>query len=494
MPKFGKVLGGILLVFIGGFLLYKNYQMPLETIFVILAIIALIGGIYLIIRGLNYSSNFVESPKREIANKVAINNNASKSRNNINKRNTKGNNKNNNKKINLNGSSGLNNNSNSNSFKNGESIYGNSNNNYNSLNNHRLVKPKGEKSKSKINILKKSFSSSSDEEVREFTFQPNYEKPNLVTRKPKKKEFASHSLEDLLSSERINNNNNNGSKTKPKPEPNIFDNISKYKSKNKESDLNKPKIKTNYGDSDSIAKYDHNGSISSSTDIKGVNAVKGVNGVNDDNNANYNGFSKPKLSKKTDEPYNDLIDNNIGIDDNNNINNNSDATHNIGNNSQSNGSSELNNADNEFYVICENKILSSNEAVEKLILRAKDEILLEIPSLKSLSYDILANLSNASKIIIGEFDIKDMSYALLLSSLIKQNTEIRTLAIVNSVNMVVDDSYGLIISGANSANEGNESDIISSMGVGAVYNDFESISSIKEMFNKSWDIATEIKI
>lgn len=592
MPKFGKLLGVLLLFAIGVLLLYKNSQTPLETIFVILAILLLIVGIYLVIRGLNYSSNLIEVPKKEIANTVGIkvksanvgnsrgnrmpkkNNNLASTSNlkpsslNLNSKRNNNNNKNrningngmnnrnrgnkgnigssnnevmvNNSKIKLNGSNGLNNNISSlnKDNSNGGSV-NSSCNNYNSLNKHRLVKPKEEKPKSKIDILKNSFSSSMDDEVKKFIFQPNYQKPNLVTRKPKKKEVPSHSLEDLLSAESSNKN-----PKKSETENNIFDNISKYTSNRKKSDkfkktndldefnLIKPKIKEFSVDTDNSDDGDNDVIvINNNNDNNNVNINDNIseyinkygydNEYNETNvnigttnttdpisnnsihsnlisvNDNTNNYSGPKLNKNPEGS--NMGDSNYNIGRNNediniaendldsNINNNEAV--NVNNNEYDNGNYN-DNIDKEFYVVCENKILSSNESVEKLILMAKNEIILEIPSLKGLSPDILANLSNASRIIIGQFDIKDMSYALLLSSLIEQNTEIRTLDFVDSINMIVDDNYGLIISGVKDSFDRNES----CMGVGAVYNDSESISSIRDMFNKSWEIATEIKI
>ncbi|MGL6298560.1 MAG: hypothetical protein ACRC1M_05265 [Methanobacteriaceae archaeon] len=624
MPKFGKLLGGLLLVAIGGFLLYKNSQTPLETIFVILAILVLLGGIYLVIRGFNYSSNLIEVPKNEIANTVGSkvksanigttigtnmgnrgvttnnklsansnlkpsslkSNNNSKRNNNKKNRNNRNMDKkgmnnssmgNNSKKINLNGSKGLNNNISSLNKDNSEDNSVNSSydnyNNYNSLNKHRLVKPKEEKPKSKIDILKKSFSSSSDDEVKEFTFQPNYQKPNLVTRKPKKKEVPSHSLEDLLSAESVNKN-----PKKSETENNIFDNISKYRSNQKKSDefkepkepngpkgpkelselnLIKPKIKEFNTDNDSVGINNknndnvndiandiaNNNGNNTNNNINNINdnvndntmdntnnvninnnisediakyvygddeynvnnrnnAISNVNTINNDNIGINNNYSRPKLNKNPEGSYIGSSNSNISLNDGessnaaeNNVDVNAPVEDSVVDNNVNNDYNE--DIDKEFYVVCENKILSSNEAVEKLILRAKNEIILEIPSLKGLSPDILANLSNASRIIIGQFDIKDMGYVILLSSLIEQNTEIRTLDFVDSINMVVDDKYGLIISGANNSSGGESDtgdDIGPSMGVGAVYNDSESISSIKNMFNKSWEIATEIKI
>lgn len=138
------------------------------------------------------------------------------------------------------------------------------------------------------------------------------------------------------------------------------------------------------------------------------------------------------------------------------------------------------------YVICEKGILTSQEAFEEVASHSKEEILLEAPTIKDMGERFLSSISKIkTRIIIQEFDLEDISYVLLLSSLIKKGVEIKTLSSVDSFNLIGDTSHALIIS-----NSLDEEDFE----YGAVYDDEESVENIKELFESSWEIANDLDI
>lgn len=135
------------------------------------------------------------------------------------------------------------------------------------------------------------------------------------------------------------------------------------------------------------------------------------------------------------------------------------------------------------YVVCSKGILTSQEAFEEVAKHAKNNIFLEAPSIKDMGDVFLSQISKLnSRVIIQEFDIEDMSYVLLLSSLIKQGIKIKTLPSVNSFNLI-GDHHALIISNSVDDEE---------LEYGAVYTDESSISEIKELFEVSWELANDI--
>ena len=81
--------------------------------------------------------------------------------------------------------------------------------------------------------------------------------------------------------------------------------------------------------------------------------------------------------------------------------------------------------------------------------------------------------------------MEDISYVLLLSSLIKKGVEIKTLPNVDSFNLIGDTSHALLIS--NSIDEAD-------FEYGAVYDDKESVENIKELFESSWNLANDLDI
>ncbi|MBE6512488.1 MAG: hypothetical protein E7Z75_05030 [Methanobrevibacter olleyae] len=138
------------------------------------------------------------------------------------------------------------------------------------------------------------------------------------------------------------------------------------------------------------------------------------------------------------------------------------------------------------YVICEKGILTSQEAFEEVASHSKEEILLEAPTIKDMGDRFLSSLTKIkSRVIIEEFDLEDISYVLLLSSLIKKGVEIKTLDSVESFNLIGDTSHALLIS--NSIDEDD-------FEYGAVYDDVESVENIKKLFESSWEMANDLDI
>lgn len=161
------------------------------------------------------------------------------------------------------------------------------------------------------------------------------------------------------------------------------------------------------------------------------------------------------------------------------------------------GISDLNPYDSKFdnnelskfsksYIVSSKGTMTSKEAFEELAKNAKEEILLGISSIKDMNDKFLSKISYLNvRIIIDEFDIKDMSYVFLITSFLEQGIKIRILPSITTINLIADDSHALIIS---------ESDHSKNLDIGAVYNDSKSISNIKYMFEKSWDLANDLNI
>lgn len=138
------------------------------------------------------------------------------------------------------------------------------------------------------------------------------------------------------------------------------------------------------------------------------------------------------------------------------------------------------------YVICSKGTITSQQAFEELVKHAEKEIFLEIPSLKDMTEEFLSSLSKLEvKMIIEDFDLKDMSYVLLIRALIEQGIEIKTIPSVNTINLISDNSHALIIS---------ENDIQEEYDIGAVYTDSKAISNIKSQYETSWEIANDLAI
>jgi hypothetical protein len=138
----------------------------------------------------------------------------------------------------------------------------------------------------------------------------------------------------------------------------------------------------------------------------------------------------------------------------------------------------------DTYILCGDKTLSFNEAFEKLVKDGKEEVCIEIPTLKNLSTKFLSYLSYLdTRIILEEFDLKDVSQVLLITSLLEQNVSIRTMDHVNSTNLIVDNKYALILSKSNESN----------IDIGAIYNEESEVQSVKLTFELSWNLSDELK-
>ncbi|MBQ2653975.1 MAG: hypothetical protein IJF83_10490 [Methanobrevibacter sp.] len=134
------------------------------------------------------------------------------------------------------------------------------------------------------------------------------------------------------------------------------------------------------------------------------------------------------------------------------------------------------------YVISDNGVVTSQEAFDNLAINVNKEIMLEIPSLNDLSDRFLSHVPTIySRVIIDEFDVSDMSYMFLISSLIKQGVHIKTVPKVHTVNLITDDSHAMIISEGQNDFE-----------YGAIFEDRNSISNIRADFEKTWNIASSL--
>ncbi len=134
------------------------------------------------------------------------------------------------------------------------------------------------------------------------------------------------------------------------------------------------------------------------------------------------------------------------------------------------------------FVIYNGGLVTSKEAFDELAVNVNKEIMLEIPSLNDLSDRFLSHVPTIySRVIIDEFDVSDMSYMFLISSLLKQGVHIRTVPKVHTVNLITDDSHAMIIS------EGQNN-----LEYGAIFNDRNSISDIRSDFEKTWSIASNL--
>ena len=97
------------------------------------------------------------------------------------------------------------------------------------------------------------------------------------------------------------------------------------------------------------------------------------------------------------------------------------------------------------YVISDSGVLTSKEAFDDLAVNVHKEIMLEIPSLNDLSDRVLSHVPTIySRVIINEFDVSDVSYMFLISSLLKQGVHIKTVPRVHAINLITDDSHAMI--------------------------------------------------
>ena len=135
-------------------------------------------------------------------------------------------------------------------------------------------------------------------------------------------------------------------------------------------------------------------------------------------------------------------------------------------------------------VLLGNDLVTSNDAFEQLASGVNKEIMLEIPSLNNLSDRFLSHVPTIySRVIIDEFDLSDISYAVLIASLLKQGVHIKTVPKVHTVNLITDDSHAMIISDGYTTGSSE---------YGAIYDDRTSISNIRADFEKTWNIASNL--
>lgn len=135
-------------------------------------------------------------------------------------------------------------------------------------------------------------------------------------------------------------------------------------------------------------------------------------------------------------------------------------------------------------VLIGNQLITSNDAFEQLAVGVNKEIMLEIPSLNTLSDRFLSHVPTIySRVIIDEFDLSDISYTVLIASLLKQGVHIKTVPKVHTVNLITDDSHAMIMSDGYTV--GNSE-------YGAIYDDRTSISNIRADFEKTWNIASNL--
>lgn len=136
------------------------------------------------------------------------------------------------------------------------------------------------------------------------------------------------------------------------------------------------------------------------------------------------------------------------------------------------------------FVVYGDSLITSREAFDKLATDVNKEIMLEIPSLNDVSDKFLSHVPTIfSRVIINDFDVSDMSYMILVASLINQGVQIKTVPQVHSINLIVDDVHAMIISRGGGNND---------VEYGAIYEDRNSISEIRTSFEKTWDIATDL--
>ena len=135
-------------------------------------------------------------------------------------------------------------------------------------------------------------------------------------------------------------------------------------------------------------------------------------------------------------------------------------------------------------ILINDNLITSNDAFEQLAIGVNKEIMLEIPSLNKLSDRFLSHVPTIySRVIIDEFDLSDISYTVLIASLLKQGVHIKTVPKVHTVNLITDDSHAMIISDGSFAGSSE---------YGAIYEDRISISNIRADFEKTWNIASNL--
>ncbi len=136
------------------------------------------------------------------------------------------------------------------------------------------------------------------------------------------------------------------------------------------------------------------------------------------------------------------------------------------------------------YIIANNQIITSKDAFDQLGTDIKKEVMLEIPSLNDLSDRFLSHIPSIySRVIIEDFDVSNISYMILVASLLKQGVHIKTLPKVNTINLITDDSQAMILS------KGRGNDDVE---YGAIYDDRNALSEIRAAFEKTWEMGNDL--
>lgn len=277
--------------------------------------------------------------------------------------------------------------------------------------------------------------------VKRFRFTPNYEKPMKVNRRPQKRNKSKVDINTILNTNEVKDNLGNLDIPSEKSE----------------------RIAIALA-SDDFIKPIH-------TESKQILAPN----VSKSNELDLDKFKEDRINTDEDKEFttddfenDELLDQNIGSQE-------------ITSLSSKEPSKFLTS-----YVVCSKGTMTSKEAFDELANNVKAEMSLELASIKDMTNEFLSKISSLNaRVIIQEFDIKDMSYILLITSLLEQGVKIRTLPLINTINLIADDSHALIIS---------ENDSLNDLDIGAVYNDSRSVSNIKSMFEKSWNIANDLDI
>ena len=304
------------------------------------------------------------------------------------------------------------------------------------------------------NILQPMFPKS-NENIKKLKFTPNYEKPMKVTRKPQKRNKSQ--LANVTNGNKLTDNQNSGIDS-------IVNHLNNLPGEKSE------RIARALASDDFIEPIHNRGKTTpTSSTTPNTNPSKlSQDSRNKQNISNASIFDDDDDSR--DFTTDDFEDENYN------------ANHELGSSSSGYDPSKFLNS----YVVCTKGTMTSKEAFDELAKSAKSEITIEMPSIKDMTDEFLSKISSLDvRIIIQEFDIKDMAYILLITSFLEQGVKIRTLPIIHTINLVADDSHALIIS---------ENDSQDDLDIGAVYNDAKSISNVKSMFEQSWNMANDLNV
>ncbi|OWT32875.1 hypothetical protein BGI41_05320 [Methanobrevibacter sp. 87.7] len=290
---------------------------------------------------------------------------------------------------------------------------------------------------------------------RTYHFTPNYERPVKVTRRPAKKQV------------------------------NGFD-ISKIPESDKSHNIDEDLVKSN----DEAMLYKQNSSNYNNYDDLNNHEFIEVQHDEPDNNENYGIYDDYELDDS--EVYGQPFELDT-MPEEDNYRNPTPARLNKVNEPEEDNEIKIdpNNPESlpipkllRSYVITPEGRLSTQEASEKLSSEAINSISLVVKSLNDMSHKFLNNLSNVyTRIIVEDFDSSDLSTALVISSLVGKNVEVRTMPILDNINLIVDDSYALIVS---------DDETNKDFQYGAVYSDKKSVNDIKSMFESTWNIAEPV--